>query len=961
MNRSKGKFVVGLLLTAALIHVAFHFSETPPRTPTIPLIQPQSALRSSGEDPSDAPLKAHTLQTALTRARHAITPISGREAELEPNKGARYFAANPRQQLTARFLDSGARIESGRRGAWQAALSFSNTRPVLNGDRIEYRHSGGVTEWYRNDAVGIEHGFEIEQAAQTNRLRLTVAVQGAIPTQTGSDAITFIDSATREPILRYDHLKVIDASGRQLAAVFEAHPTGFAINVDTGGASYPITVDPLITSLEATFEPAFKGDGAATDAFGLAAALEGDTALIGAPNDDTTSGINAGSVYVFTRAGSTWSLQTKLFASDGSLGDSFGNAIALHGNVCIIGARATGAAYIFERTLSRWSEQAKLTSAETEPDDFFGAAVAIHNDTAIVGAFRDDDESGLVNAGSAYVFSRAETGWVQQAKLKSPTVQAEAYFGWDVALWEDTAAIGSPYSAPAGADIFTRTGTNWSFATHLSVTDSGNLGWLGYAVAIHHDTIVLGAPSDDLNGNDLGSAYVFVGSGANWTRQAKLIASDGATQDNFGSPLAIYNDTIVVSAPAKDSTFNNTGAAYIFTRTNNVWSQRLKLQNPDPAVDSGFSGVAISSDTILGAAPGEITLAGPRAGAAWAFVRNGNSWTLQSRLDAGDGGGADYFAASVAIRGDTAMVGMPNDDTPAGRDTGAAYVFARTGTFWNFQARLNQNAATTGDQFGFAVALSEDAALIGSPEALRPTGAFEGSAYIFRRNGAAWSQQAKLIASDRAMADGFGASVALNNNTALVGVPSDNGKFGADSGSVHVFVWTGTNWIFQAKLEANAGIASDRFGASVSLDQETALIGSPGYEGTQGTDVGAAFVFVRSGTNWTQQTRLNPIGVAAEDAFGSAVALSGETALVGAPRDDSGVTLDVGSAYVFTRNGAVWTQQTKLNPAGGAANELFGNAVALDGNIAAIGVPFRTEGRVVVYSRNGSTWTEQPG
>ncbi|WP_282416490.1 hypothetical protein [Polyangium sp. 15x6] len=351
--------------------------------------------------------------------------------------------------------------------------------------------------------------------------------------------------------------------------------------------------------------------------------------------------------------------------------------------------------------------------------------------------------------------------------------------------------------------------------------------YFGSSVALFGDTAIVGADADDAYGKDSGSAYVFVRSGATWTQQAKLVASDGATEHRFGASVTLSGDTAIVGAPSAS-------AAYVFVRSGATWTQQAKLVGASLVGGFGNS-VALSGDTALVGAWADDTQA-PSAGSAYVFVRSGATWTQQAKLLASDGTAVDYFGLSVALSGDTALVGAPHDD----------------------------------DQ-----------------------GTDSGSAYVFVRSGATWTQQAKVLASDGAGADYFGYSVALSGDTALVGAYNDADK-GTSSGSVYAFERSGATWTQQTKLLASDGAEGDYFGHSVALSGDTALVGAYG-DDDKGSGAGAAYVFVRSGATWTQQTKLLASDGASYDNFGTSVALSGSTALVGAKWDDN----YVGSAYVF--------------------------------------------------------------
>jgi hypothetical protein len=272
------------------------------------------------------------------------------------------------------------------------------------------------------------------------------------------------------------------------------------------------------------------------------------------------------------------------------------------------------------------------------------------------------------------------------------------------------------------------------------------------------------------------------------------------------------------------------------------------------------------------------------------------NWTEKQKLLASDAAAGDYFGVSVSLDGDTALIGARYDDD-TGVSSGSAYVFTRTGTTWTQQAKLFASDGAADDQFGWSVSLSGDTALIGAAWD-DDNGVSSGSAYVFTRIGTTWTQQAKLLASDGTAQDRFGGSVSLSGDTALIGAAWDDDK-GVDSGSAYVFTRTSTTWTQQAKLLASDAAAGDYFGVSVSLDGDTALIGAY-KDDDKGFDSGSAYVFTRTSTTWTQQAKLLASDAAAENYFGWSVSLSGDTALIGAPLAGNN---GAGSAYVFTRTG----------------------------------------------------------
>jgi hypothetical protein len=355
-------------------------------------------------------------------------------------------------------------------------------------------------------------------------------------------------------------------------------------------------------------------------------------------------------------------------------------------------------------------------------------------------------------------------------------------------------------------------------------------------------------------------------------QQAKLTASDGAPDDGFGVSVAISGSTAVVGASFKNS---QTGAAYVFVRSGTAWSQQAKLTASDGfSFDRFGTSVAISGPTVVVGAFGHNN----QTGAAYVFVRSGTAWSQQAELTAADAQRFDNFGDSVAISGLTVVVGAE-----AKHDfIGAAYVFVRSGTAWHQQRKLTASDGKRGS-FGDSVAISRSTVVVGAEAKNSNTGA----AYVFVRSGTAWHRQARLTAADPAKDSDFGISVAVCGPAVVVGATHISSTA---TGAAYIFVRSGTAWSQQAKLTAPGPATIDFFGNSVAILGSTAVVGAPGQ-----TSPGAAYVFVRSGTAWHQQAKLTASDGASGDFFGGSVAISRSTALVGAPNNNSAT----GAAYVY--------------------------------------------------------------
>jgi hypothetical protein len=372
--------------------------------------------------------------------------------------------------------------------------------------------------------------------------------------------------------------------------------------------------------------------------------------------------------------------------------------------------------------------------------------------------------------------------------------------------------------------------------------------------------------------------------------EAKLTASDAAAGDRFGWSVAVSDDTAVAGAYEDD----DHGSSYVFRYDGSDWVEEGKLRASDGAADDSFGrSVAVSGDTALVGANGDDDN-GSRSGSAYVFRYDGIDWVEEAKLTASDGAADDSFGRSVAVSGDTALVGANGDDDNGSR-SGSAYVFRYDGIDWVEEAKLTASDAAASDYFGLSVAVSGDTAVVGAFND-DDDGASSGSAHVFRYDGVDWAQEAKLTASDAAANDRFGFSVAVSGDTAVVGAYGDDDN-GAASGSAYVFHYDGIDWVEEAKLTASDGAGDDYFGLSVAVSGETAVVGANG-DDDNGSRSGSAHVFRYDGSDWVNKAKLTASDAAADDRFGYAVAVSGDMAVLGAYGDNDDGSYS-GSATVF--------------------------------------------------------------
>ena len=369
-----------------------------------------------------------------------------------------------------------------------------------------------------------------------------------------------------------------------------------------------------------------------------------------------------------------------------------------------------------------------------------------------------------------------------------------------------------------------------------------------------------------------------------------------------------------------------------------VLSLAANLANPAPAADDqfGFS-VAISGDYAIVGARLDDPSGVSDAGSAYIYFRSGTTWSLQATLPNPAPATSDQFGYSVAISGDYAIVGARLDDPSGIGDAGSAYIYFRSGTTWSLQATLPNPAPTTSDEFGNSVAISGDYAIVGA-FADDPSGVTNaGSAYIYFRSGTTWSLQTTLPNPEPATSDRFGWSVAISGDYAIVGAYLDDPSGVGNAGSAYIYFRSGTTWSLQATLPNPAPAADDQFGHSVAISGDYAIVGARFDDPSGVSDAGSAYIYFRSGTTWSLQATLPNPAPTTSDEFGWSVAISGDYAIVGAFADDPSGIGDAGSAYIYFRSGTTWSLQATLPNPAPADNDQFGFSVAISGDYAIVG------------------------
>ena len=433
----------------------------------------------------------------------------------------------------------------------------------------------------------------------------------------------------------------------------------------------------------------------------LLAAAAGARARL-APRDREIARLTGGRRLSDSNPGVSFEQLVKMTASDAAMSDYFGRSVAVDGDTIVIGAYnkddETGAVYVLRA--SDGEELAKLTASDGAAGDKFGWSVAIDGDTIVIGAYLDDDGGG--SSGSVYVFRTSDGGatYGQVAKLTAADASVANFFGVSVAIDGNTVVVGANAAGTGGAVYVFRTtdgGATYDQVAKLTASDAASNDRFGNRVAIDGDTIVVGAYNDGNTGVNLsdgsGSVYVFrtTDGGATYGQVAKLTAADAAAGDYFGNSVAIDGDTIVVGAPGCTYSWCPavSGSVYVFRTTDDgaTYDQVAKLTADDAAASDQFGiSVAIDGDTIVIGANWDDD-GGSRSGSAYVFrtTDDGATYGQVAKLTASDAATQDFFGSSVAIDGATVVVGARGDSHDGGAWAGSAYVFSSDSNYFSSQ------------------------------------------------------------------------------------------------------------------------------------------------------------------------------------------------------------------------------------------------------------------------------------
>ena len=727
-------------------------------------------------------------------------------------------------------------------------------------------------------------------------------------------------------------------------------------------------------------KPTVTGDGAAGDSFGVRTALCGSEVLISAmgdvlPDAEIANGRAQGSVYRFAQAGSALARGGKLTAVNGADGDLFGFALACDTQVLLISARDAdappqvdnGAVYIYEKVANGWLARGELAGSRLVPEARFGSALALSAQWLLVGA---PGESAV------YAYARNGLSFGAPRRISVADLALNSAFGSALLISNPAGFVaGAPGAgkvvklSTAGVELARLSGPS-SFGASLRQIDT---------------ELLIGAPLAD------GGVVTIYGLSLLDLRQT-IVAPDQGSSDRFGTALSPVGSALAISAVGTSA---GDGSVYVFERAGNAFWRLARALRRNTGPGSDLFGVDLLDDAgrLLVGAQFALAADHPGQGLVWRFS---SDFASAAPVDSGEGAALERFGQAIATDQQRLIVGSFLADTSAGVDSGVAEIFQRTPSGWVLEATLKPNDALAEQRFGISVALSGERALVGSYWDVVNGVIDAGSAYLFERRNGTWQQVQKLISPeprtrayfgfsvalsgtralvgargdsapsteqgsvvffqlrDRAFAaskvirpadsrpfDAFGASVSLRENTALIGAPGASRPDCLCGGRAYVMraMPDRNDWQFTQTLRDEQGGASNGFGFSVALSTSLqALVGIPFGKGGPIDGAGSALLFAPQGplpiASWGLPTRLVAPNPAAGDGFGIAVAMHDAGALVGASGTDAGNTRDIGAAYYFQAGSA---QQFAVTPV--IARAALGRSVAIFGSRALAGAP----------------------
>jgi hypothetical protein len=653
---------------------------------------------------------------------------------------------------------------------------------------------------------------------------------------------------------------------------------------------------------------------------------------------------------------------------DASFFDSFGRTVAIEGDIAAVGvpfddvgpADAAGSVYVFHRNQGIWQLQQKLVAPQLTGFARFGTSIDIDGGHLVVGAPGDRFPSGL-RSGAIHVFELAQGTWQPVARLTGSVVNTGDNLGVSVAIDGDRIAAGAP-TADGGlpdqgaVEVFQRTSGQWTHAQRLLPDQPGTTNF-GRAVGLQGDRLLVTEIT-----NDIPAVKSFVHNLGTWAQHQALSATVPGMTFNINT-VAIDGTHAIVGAAG------GSGGAYAFELVNGSWVEQGLLQPAAGSVGDGFGrSIALSGARLLIGAPLAGTGSGTdKPGKVYPYSWSGTQWIAGTPLQRANARHGDQYGASLALSADNALIGAPlaEAELPIGINSGLVEVLDWTSGTPTVSATLDAGLALdrVGRYLGASVSVGDDIAVVGAPWETSLLGDFgAGSAYILRREKGLWRAVQRISAgSEQTPSEYFGSSVALSTDSVFIGEPHNDDGATVDAGAVHLFTETNGQYTLATTLRASDASSYATFGYAVARSGNTLVVGAPMAQVGQMYQAGKAYVFELQNGSWSQVAAFS--GNVASGVFGVAVAMQGDLIAIGA----SGYDLSFAGAkvHLFERSNGTWTAADVLTPPTvGGANDRFGWALAISDGRLAIGAPDASNGlgqggRVDVFARANGTWGHQ--
>lgn len=882
----------------------------------------------------------------------------------------------------------------------------------------------------------------------------------------------------------------------------------------------------------------------AGDIIGNNVSLSGDNLAVGSNQEDSnqttiTNGLeassdnsnsNSGAVYIYKRVGVSWAQEAYIKAVNNNALDNFSNAISLSGDTLAVGsyqedsiqttitngtsassdnsASASGAVYIYKRTGSSWGQEAYIKAVNNHSSFYFGSSVSLSGNTLGVGVYNESSDQNTItngstassnvlsgSSGAVYVYKRIGTNWSQEAYIKAVNNGVNDNFGFSLSVSGDTIAVGAygedssqttitngasassdNSSSSSGAVYVYRNNARPFDPVELRVSTFGSssltLAWQapGFRVSGYKIAYSLGStpPADCSSGTviDVGNvlSYSLTGLTAGTFYSFRICTYDSGDAVSGGQTSTFQ--TLFSVPDLSNLSYTPQGTFVDLSWTSGGGSTAgfkiaYSLSTPPSNCSSGtvvdvgnvatYQLTGLSPQTTYGMRVCAYDSSANTTNGDYVYATTIQSgWNQEAYIKASNGENADGIGMMTSLSGDTLAVGIYYEDSNqttitngatgssdnSSANSGAVYVFKRNGAIWSQEAFIKAANSDAGDSFGYSVSVSGDTLAVGanvekSNQTTITNGVTAssdnsltnaGAAYVYKRSGASWAQEAYIKSVNTQSNHFMGSSIAINGETLAVGARGDcsnqttitNGASGNSdcsnitSGAIFIYKRSGVTWSQEAYIKASNNEAWDQLGeGSIALSADTLAVGVYQEDSNQttitngatassdnsNTDSGAVYIYKRSGISWSQEAYIKAVNNGAGDYFGNSVSLSGDTLAVGTYREDSNQTTltngstassdnssaDSGAVYVYKRSGSTWTQEAYLKAVNSESGDYFGYKVSLSGNTLAVGsysedsnqstitngATASTDntksgsGAVFIYKRSGASWVQE--